>query len=181
MEKADCADLESQAVASENGGNADNAAKLRQAAAQYRADHIYKRAVKFPNDAQLQFDLGELYFETGDIEQARDIFTRTADFAQKRRACLVFLGRCALHFNDPAAAIENLEKAVKEMYRMDKYKREALYFLGNAFELAGEKEKAVDCYNKIIASMANYRDVPQRLAQLSAAENSGESSGSQVQ
>ena len=49
---------------------------------------------------------------------------------------------------------------------MDKYKREALYFLGNAFELAGNAEKAVECYRKVTASMANYRDIPQRLAQL---------------
>ena len=181
MEKAHCANLESQAAASENAGNADNAAALRQAAAQYRADHIYSRAIKFPNDAQLQFDLGELYFETGDIEQAREVFIKTSDFAQKRRACLVYLGRCALHFNDAAAAIENLEKAVKEMYRMDKYKREALYFLGIGYELAGETEKAVDCYKKIVASMANYRDVPQRLAQLAPADASNANNSEQAQ
>ena len=56
------------------------------------------------------------------------------------------------------------------MYRMDKYKREALYYLGNAYELAGDTAQAVDCYNKVKASMANYRDVPQRLAQLVPAE-----------
>ena len=173
MEKAYCSDLESQAVAAENAGNADNAASLRQQAAQYRADHIFNRAVKFPNDAQLQFDLGELYFELGDVEQARVVFEKTADFAQKRRACLVYLGRCALHFNDAQSAIDYLEKAIKEMYRMDKYKREALYYLGNAFELAGDTEKAVDCYRKVVASMANYRDVPQRLERLAPAADSG--------
>ena len=55
------------------------------------------------------------------------------------------------------------------MYRMDKYKREALYYLGNDFELAGNTEKAVECYRKVLASMANYRDIPQRLAQLAPA------------
>ena len=64
---------------------------------------------------------------------------------------------------------------------MDKYKREALYFLGNGYELSGEKEKAVDCYRKIIASMANYRDVPQRLAQLVPAENGEAAQNEQAQ
>ena len=170
MEKAHCSGLESRAAAAEAAGNAKEASDLRYEAAQYRADHIVDRAAKFPNDAQLQFDLGELYFENGHYAEAQEIFTRTADFAQKRRACLVYLGRCALKFNNAPAAIENLQTAIKEMYRMDKYKREALYFLGNAYELAGDTAQAVDCYNKVKASMENYRDVPQRLAQLVSAE-----------
>jgi tetratricopeptide (TPR) repeat protein len=172
MEKAHCAGLEARAAKADAAGNAQEAHDLRCEAAQYRADHIVERATKFPNDAQLQFDLGELYFELGEFEQARTIFTKTAEFAQKRRACLVYLGRCAIQFNDAACAIEFLQNAVKEMYRMDKYKREALYFLGNAFELAGDTANAVDCYTKVKASMENYRDVPQRLAQLAPAGSS---------
>ena len=79
---------------------------------------------------------------------------------------------------DKAEDIAQLEKAIKDMYRMDKYKREALYYLGNAAELAGDTEKAVDCYRKILASMANYRDVPQRMAVLAPA---GEADSSQAQ
>jgi tetratricopeptide (TPR) repeat protein len=51
--------------------------------------------------------------------------------------------------------------------------KEALYYLGNACELAGDTEKAVDCYRKIVASMANYRDVPQRLERLAPAADGG--------
>ena len=181
MEKAYCANLESQAARAESAGNAEQAANLRNNAAQYRADHIYNRAVKYPNDAQLQFDLGELYFELGEVEQARAIFTKTAEFAQKKRACQVFLARCALHFNEVDTAVENLQSAIKEMYRMDKYKREALYYLGNAYELAGKTAEAVECYTKVKASMENYRDVPQRLAQLVPAESSDDASAQEVQ
>ncbi len=181
MEKAHCAGLEARAAKADAAGNAQEAHDLRCEAAQYRADHIVERATKFPNDAQLQFDLGELYFELDHFEEAREVFTKTADFAQKRRACLVYLGRCALQFNDAASAIENLQNAVKEMYRMDKYKREALYFLGNAYELAGNTPQAVDCYNKVRASMENYRDIPQRLAQLTAAQDGAESAEVQAQ
>ena len=181
MEKAHCSSLEDQAQRAESAGNSEQAAALRAEAAQYRADHIYNRAMKFPNDAQLQFDLGELYFEIGEIEQAKEIFTKTSDFAQKRRACMVYLGRCAIHFNDSALAIDHLQSAIKEMYRMDKYKREALYYLGNAFELAGNTAEAVDCYTKVKASMENYRDVPQRLAQLVPAESSDTTEAEQAQ
>ena len=166
MEKAYVANLDLIIADLESRGELEKAAETKAQREQYRADHIFNRAQKFPNDAQLQFDLGELYFELGDIEQAREVFTKTSDFAQKKRACMVYLGRCALHFQESGKAIEFLETAIKDMYRMDKYKREALYFLGNAFELAGKKEQAVDCYKKILASMQNYRDVPQRMVQL---------------
>ncbi|MBR2373220.1 MAG: tetratricopeptide repeat protein, partial [Lentisphaeria bacterium] len=166
MEKAYVANLDLIIADLESRGELEKAAETKAQREQYRADHIFARAQKFPNDAQLQFDLGELYFELGDIEQAREVFTKTSDFAQKKRACMVYLGRCALHFQESGKAIEFLETAIKDMYRMDKYKREALYFLGNAFELAGKKEQAVDCYKKILASMQNYRDVPQRMVQL---------------
>ena len=181
MEKAHCSGLEARAAEADAAGNPQEAHALRCEAAQYRADHIVDRASKFPNDAQLQFDLGELYFELEHFEEARAVFEKTAEFAQKRRACLVYLGRCAIHFNDAATAIENLQTAIKEMYRMDKYKREALYFLGNAYELAGDTAQAVDCYNKVKASMINYRDVPQRLAQLTSARSDADSTEVQTQ
>lgn len=181
MEKAYTSNLETQAAAAEAAGDTAQAEAFRQSAAQYHADHVFDRARKFPNDAQLQFDLGELYFELGDIEQARNVFTQTAEFAQKKRACMVYLGRCAIHFNDAETAISNLESAVKEMYRMDKYKREALYYLGIAFELAGRNDDAVGCYRKVVASMANYRDIPQRLAKLAPESNSGETPDGQEQ
>lgn len=170
MEKAHTSRLDQIIAELESAGDQEKAEEVKQQKAQYRADHIFSRAQKFPNDAQLQFDLGELYFELGDIEQARTVFTQTAEFAQKKRACMVYLGRCALHFQDAPKAIEYLDTAIKDMYRMDKHKREALYFLGNAFELAGDNEKAVDCYKKILASMQNYRDVPQRMAAIAGTE-----------
>ena len=179
MEKAHTSRLDQIIAELEGRGEQEKAEEVKQQRAQYRADHIFKRAQKFPNDAQLQFDLAELYFEIGDVEQARTMFVKTAEFAQKKRACMVYLGRCALHFQDAAKSIEYLEIALKDMYRMDKYKREALYFLGNAFELAGEKEKAIDCYKKIIPSMPNYRDVPQRLNNLTGGEAPAEASSAE--
>ena len=46
---------------------------------------------------------------------------------------------------------------------MDKYKREALYYLGNALEMVGKNSEAVDYYRQILLSMPGYRDVNQRV------------------
>ena len=62
--------------------------------------------------------------------------------------------------------MEFIEDALKEMFRMDIQKREALYYLGYAHEMLGNSEKALDAYRKISANMQNYRDIQERMAAL---------------
>ena len=132
----------------------------------YRRRHAIKRATTFPNDMQVQFDLGEFYFEVNDIAGAKEVFTRLLEFPQKRRASLVYLGRCALLENDCQHAVEYLEQALKEMYRMDRFKREALYYFGNACEGVGDTAKALKAYQEVEANLSGYRDVRERIAAL---------------
>ena len=138
----------------------------------YRWRHTVDRAEKFAGDMQLQFDLGVLQFEHNMIKEAVETFTRVSDNPQKRRASLVYLGRCAMADNDPAKAVGFIEDAIKEMFRMDIQKREALYYLGNAYEALGDSEKAVDAYRKISANMQNYRDIQERMAALTDKDSS---------
>ena len=137
----------------------------------YRWKHTRMRAERFPNDMQLQFDLGELQFNCGMLEDAVATFNRIVDNPQKRRGCLVYLGRCALLNDQPEKAVEFLTEAVDEMPRMDKYKREALYYQGNALELTGQIDKARESYKQILVSMADYRDVPERMKKMETLQN----------
>jgi tetratricopeptide (TPR) repeat protein len=139
---------------------------LEQEIASYRWRHAVKRAEMFPNDMQLQFDLGELQFERGMLNEAEATFTAVSENPQKRRGSLVYLGRCELLKNNYPKAAELLRTAVNEMPRMDKYKREAIYYLAIALENTGDRENALAYYRQINASMENYRDVPERMAAL---------------
>ena len=154
--------------------NADEQVKSLEAEIlDYRRRHSIKRAKTFPNDVQVQFDLGEFYFEVGEFAASKEIFEKLSTFPQKRRSSLVYLGRIALQNGEFPVAAENLETALKEMYRMDRYKREALYYLGNACEGMGDTDRAVKCYREIVASVAGYRDVQERLQALGVASGSG--------
>ncbi len=146
-------------------------ADLEKEMASYRWRHTVRRAEAFPNDMQLQFDLAELQFERGMLDDAEKTFTAVAENPQKRRASLVYLGRCRLLQGDCEKAAGLFADALKEMTRMDKAKREALYYLGNAFEKGGNISEALNCYRQINANMDNYRDVADRIAALSASEN----------
>ncbi len=141
-------------------------ADFEQEIASYRWRHTVRRAEMFPNDMQLQFDLGELQFERGMFDEAEATFTAVADNPQKRRGSLVYLGRCELLKNNCEKAAELLRTAVNEMPRMDKYKREAMYYLANALEGTGDKDGALGYYRQITISMENYRDVPARMKAL---------------
>ncbi len=141
-------------------------AELENECQAYRWRHTVKRAEQFSGDMQLQFDLGVLQFENNMFAEAVETFTRVSDNPQKRRASLVYLGRCSLANNEFDKAINYLEDAIKEMFRMDIQKREALYYLGNAYEFCGNKEKALEAYRKISFNMANYRDIQERMAAL---------------
>ena len=132
----------------------------------YKWRHTVQRAKLFVNDMQLQFDLGVLQFEHNMLDEAIATFTKVAENPQKSRHSLVYLARCELLKQQPAEAEAHLDEALQEMARMDKYKREALYYHGIALEKLGNKEKALDRYSLIHANMSNYRDVPQRIAVL---------------
>lgn len=141
-------------------------AQLNQEIEDYRRQHIFQRAEKFPNDKQLQFDLAEYYYEKEQYEDAKRVFEEVADNPLKRRASLVYIARCQLKMNNPAEAIPLLQEAISEMIRLDKYKREALYYLGVSYQTLGDIEKAVECFRTVRSSMPNYRDIPERMESL---------------
>ena len=66
-----------------------------------------------------------------------------------------------------------MDQALKEMFRMDRYKREALYYLGNACEGVGDNARALKCYQEVEASLTGYRDVAARIAALSGTPTGG--------
>lgn len=164
MLRSSIATIEANPDAYENaqGQIADLTAEIED----YRRRHIFQRAEKFPNDKQLQFDLAEYYYEKEDYVKAKEVFEQVADNPLKRRASLVYISRCLLKMGTPAEAIPLLEEAISEMIRMDKYKREALYYLGVASQQIGNIEKAVECFRSVRSSMPNYRDIQERMEAL---------------
>lgn len=161
MLKSSIATLESNPDAYDDA--AGQIAQLTNEIEEYRRRHIFARAEKFPNDKQLQFDLAEYYYEKQEYEKAKEVFEAVADNPLKRRASLVYISRCLLKMDSPAEAIPLLEEAISEMIRMDKYKREALYYLGISLQRTGNVERAVECFRSVRNSMPNYRDIQERI------------------
>jgi len=62
-------------------------------------------------------------------------------------------GYAAYQANDFAKAIQDLGKC----YELDNTQGDALYFLGRSYQKSGDKEKARDCYQKVIAGWPGTR------------------------
>ena len=167
IERAKLAQMDKEIrIMTENQADAARIAEAQQARETYHVEQVERRAKSFPNDINLQFDLAELRFEQKMFDEAKTIFESVCENPQKRRASLVYLGRCALEVNDTASAEPLLAEAVKDMYRMDKYRREALYYLAIACAGNGKTAEALDYYKTIRANMENYRDIKDRIAEL---------------
>jgi hypothetical protein len=54
-----------------------------------------------------------------------------------------------------------------EVANLEAEEKQAIYYeMGNAFEIGGDREKAMDYFGKLYADNVDYRDVSERLAEL---------------
>ena len=131
----------------------------------YRMQRALERAQNYPNDAQLNFELAELLFANGKVNDAIAYFQVARRSPQRRLACMVYLGRCFAANKQYDMAVEQLEGALSEMDRMDKTKLETLYYLATTLEESGNEEAAIEKYKEIYQNQANFLDVADRIQQ----------------
>ncbi len=154
-----------EAYAEENPDKADEVATT---ILQLRLDRAYARTESYPNDLQLKFELGEIYFEIEEFDEALEQFQMAQRNPQRRLDSIVYIGRI-FHFKKQYdMAKEQFEKALKEMLVMDPAKMDTLYYYGNLLEDAGEPQKARECYTQIYQANIRYKDIKQRVENPSA-------------
>lgn len=130
----------------------------------YRLERYEERVSKYPNDLMLKYELAELYWEGGNVDGALEQFQLAQRQPQKRLSAIVYLGRCFHAKKQFDMAIEQFDKALKEMLTMDEQKMETLYYLGLAYEEMGRKKDALDCFKQIYSADITFRDVKERVA-----------------
>ncbi|MBI5394626.1 MAG: tetratricopeptide repeat protein [Verrucomicrobia bacterium] len=138
-------------------------AAAQQAREEYLLKESEQRVERYPNDLSFRFDLGELYFKSGNIKGAIEQFQKGIKHPQLRTRALSFLGQCFMAQKLADLAIRQFTAAISEIVGMDDLKLEVLYHLGVAYETKGLKEKADECYQQIYEVDMAYRDVGKRL------------------
>jgi len=114
---------------------------------------------KYPNDLQIRFDLGELYFKAGKISEAISEFQRAQNNPHKRIQAMGYLGQCFARRGINDLAARTLENAIKEKLTFDDEKKDLIYRLGWVLEQMGRKQEAIEQFKLIYETDIGYKDV----------------------
>ncbi len=159
LEKAMIARYDEQIAAA----TPEEAAKLAREKFEYRLARAINRVDLYPDDNQLHYDLGVLYFQDKQYDEAIEELELGRRNPKRHDSSNVYLGRCLMAKGEYELAIEPLRDAVREMGRMDEDKMEAMYYLANAYEKLDMDEEALEIYKEIYKVEISFMDVASRI------------------
>lgn len=107
-------------------------------------------------------ELGELYWEQKDYAKAREAFDRAIAARSDSAHAFYHRGQCAMALGDAAAALADLEHAVRTDPKLDYYRAAAQ--LAEAYARTGQVERAAAVY----AEVTRYSTTPETLYQYAA-------------
>ena len=125
----------------------------------FQLEECKSRAERYPTDLQIRFELGELYFKAGKINEALSEFQKAQANPNRRIQAMAYLGQCFARkgMNDMAA--RRLQDAIKEKAGFDDEKKELLYQLGVVLEKMGKTDDAIEQFKQIYEADIGYKDV----------------------
>ncbi|MBQ8847986.1 MAG: tetratricopeptide repeat protein [Candidatus Gastranaerophilales bacterium] len=97
-----------------------------------------------------------------DFNQAQVLLNEVIQIDENNIEAYKNLGLCEVNLDNPPAAIEAFEAAVK----LDKNDALSLFYLANCYSRTGEKEKAIDNFEKVITLRPDYLDAYKSLAMI---------------
>jgi tetratricopeptide (TPR) repeat protein len=120
------------------------------------------------DDADTHYDLGIAYKEMGLTDDAMNEFMVAAQAPRKQCLAQTMVGLCLMEKGDPASAIPWFEQALHAPLRSDREEMGLFYELGNAYELTGNIQSALEYFQMAERRDAKFRDVQQRIARLAS-------------
>jgi len=121
------------------------------------------RAERYPTDLLIRFELGQLYFQAGQIGEAIKEFQKAQNNPNKRIQSLGFLGQCFAQRKMFDLAAKTLEKAVAEKPVFDEEKMDLVYALGSVLEKMGKPAEAIEQFKQIYEINAEFKDVGKKV------------------
>src|SRR5262249_30902198 len=129
-----------------------------------------KRVEKYPTDLAIRFEMGQLYFQAGKINEAIAEFQKAQQNPHKRFAAMSHLAQCFAKRGMNDSAVRMLQNAIKEKPAFDEEKKDLVYQLGCIFEKMGRKAEALEQFLITWETDIGYRDVAAKVDSLSAGQ-----------
>lgn len=137
----------------------EDAARIEVEKQAFALAEAQKRVERFPNDLQLRFELGELYFKQGKIGEAISEFQKAQNNPHRRVASLNYLAQCFAKRRMFDLAARTLETALRDKPVFDEEKKDLVYNLGTVLDAMGKKKEAVEQFKLIYEVDIGYKDV----------------------
>ena len=146
-----------------SGASDEEIREARRSVLEYQIDCGKNRIKNFPNDLVVRFDQGTLYFNADMFEEALQEFRYAAKNPDRQQLAETYAARCYSGLGNYEKSLEIFDRLVKSMPFMDTQKMRTLYYMGNTFEIVGNRTEAAYCYRDIAKQNPNYQDVAQKL------------------
>ena len=147
---------------------------------EYDLQQLEARSAKYPNDLEVRFLIGKLYFKLENFSTAIQHFQRSQTHSHRKIASLGYLGKCFARKRMWDLAKRSLENAITEKLAFDDEKKDLLYELASIHEQTGNSDQAFEIYKSIFEMDIGYRDVDSKVtAYYEAQSQSSESSSGQ--
>jgi len=138
---------------------AEQCARIHTERRAYELEQGRKRVESYPNDLQMRFELGELYFQAGKFNGAISEFQKPQNNPHKRVQAMSYRGQCFAKRGMNDLAARTLQNAIREKPTFDDEKKELIYSLGCVLETMGRKEEAIEQFKLIYETDIGYKDV----------------------
>jgi tetratricopeptide (TPR) repeat protein len=120
-------------------------------------------------DYDTRYNLGIAYKEMGLLDEAIAEFQLAAKDEVRALECCSMLGLCFMEKGMPDIAIKWFSKGLVIPGRREEEYHGLRYDLAQAFEAAGQPERALELYMEIFRENVRFRDVQERVKELQAA------------
>ena len=157
---------EAEAAVAASPNDAAATAKMeaaRKELADFKLTESKRYVERYPNDYAARYALGNLLFDTGQIDAAIAQFQQAQKGPQVKVNSLVGLGRCFKAKKLFDLAVAQLNTAKNELSTMDDTKKEVIYELGTCYEKMGKPDAAIEEFKVIYSEDIGFRDVADKI------------------
>jgi tetratricopeptide (TPR) repeat protein len=120
-------------------------------------------------DHQSHYDLGVAYKEMGLLDEAIAEFQKALRAPDNRVSTYEALGQCFMEKEQVPMAATILSRAIHEKGVSDDQLVGVLYLLGRCAEIRGQREQALEYYQRVFVVDIQFKDVGERLATIESA------------
>lgn len=142
--------------------------RLEEEKEKFMIEDLKERIKEFPTYLPLRFELGKIYMQKGQLDEAIAEFQQSVRDPKFRIVSLNNLGLCFFKKGLYDLAIKQFERALKDLREWSNVKKEVVYNMGTVYEQMGEKQKALEEYKKIYEQDINYKNIGEKIAKLSS-------------